>query len=190
MKNVWLKCLALLALFGTAGLDMHAQEIVHAVTGVVTGIDPKAKTITIKTNDDSLGTFRYQENLKTDVVFDKEVRVGTTVPNQFNKLGDHVVAYYYAGDSGRTILAIKDFGAAPLSVATGTVVKSKRHEITIKTDAGATITFDIAKDASAETPGGVVSGSKFNADEGTRVIVRYTESNGMKLAQFIRNAFG
>jgi len=190
MRRVWMKSLVLLAVVGASGLALHAQQIVHAVSGVVTAVDPASTTITIKTNDDSLGIFRYEEKLKADILFDKDVRSGTTEPEGFNKVGDHIVAYYFDGNLGRTIVAIKDFGPTGLNSVSGTVIKNKHHVITIRTDAGATMTFDIAKDASAETPQGVVSGFKFDADQGTRVSVRYTESGGTKTAQFIRNAFG
>ncbi len=188
MRKMW--CSLLLGLACAVCTAARAQQIVHAVSGVVTAVDPAKMAITLKTNDGSVGDFQYEKQLRSDIVFDKELRGGTAVPAGFNKIGDHVVAYYYAGEAGRTLVAIKDFGAAPLQVASGTVVKAKRHEITIKTDDGATETFDIAKDASAETPSGVVSGFKFEADQGTRVTVRYTEANGTKIAEFIRNAFG
>ena len=190
MRRVWMKGFVLLALVGAGSRALHAQQIVHAIGGVVTAVEPATSTITLKTNDDSLGIFHYEEKLKANILFDKDVRSGTTEPEGFNKVGDHIVAYYFDGKLGRTIVAIKDFGPTGLNAVSGTVVKNKHHVITIRTDAGATVSFDIAKDASAETPGGVVSGFKFDADPGTRVIVRYTENGDTKIAEFIRNAFG
>jgi hypothetical protein len=190
MKKLWLKYSVLLALASAASAVVEAQQIVHAVSGVVTSVDPATTTIIIETNDDSLGIFRYEKKLKSDIVFDKDVRTGATEPGDFNKVGNHVVAYYFAGNQGRTIVAIKDFGPTGLKSVSGTVVKNKHHVMTITTDTGATMTFDIAKDASAETPGGVVSGFKFDADQGTKVTVRYTETGETKTAEFIRNAFG
>jgi hypothetical protein len=67
----------------------------------------------------------------------------------------------------------------------GTIVKAKHHAVIIKTDVGKTESYDIAKDASAETPIGVVSGLKFEANEGERVTVRYLQTNGLNVAQFI-----
>ncbi len=174
------------ALIGAGSFTAKAQEVVHAVTGVVTAVDPAKGLIAIKTNDESEGDFHYKKQLKADIEFDKDVRDGTAAPDSFKKVGDHVVAYYFGEGSQRTIVALKDFGATGLTAASGTVVKSKRHAIVLKTDAGATESFDIAKDASAETPIGVVSGFKLDVDPGTRATVRYTESNGMKIAQFIR----
>jgi hypothetical protein len=186
MKSVRMSVLALLALAGAGGLALQAQEVVHAVTGIVTAVYPDKDQLTIKTNDDSGGDFQYEKELKTDIEFDKAVREGTVKPNDFNKIGDHVVAYYFGNGQKRTIVGIKDFGSAGLKVASGTLVTVKHHALSVKTDAGATETFDIAKDASAETSVGVISGLKFGADEGTRVTVRYTDANGQKLAQFIR----
>jgi hypothetical protein len=181
-----LENLMLLALVGASWLALQAQEVVHAVSGVVTAVHPTENSITVKTNDGSAGEFRYHKELKTDIEFDREVRSGTTEPNGFNKIGDHVVVYYFGDDAQRTIVALKDFGPAPLNVATGTIVKVKHHAVIIKTDADKTESFDIAKDASAETPMGVVSGLKFDADEGERVTVRYLQTNGLNVAQFIR----
>lgn len=181
-----LRNVVLCALLGGGAFAARAQQVVHAVTGVVTAVDPAKSLIAVKTNDDSEGDFHYQKQLKADLEFDKNVREGTADPGAFNKVGDHVVAYYIGEGSQRTIVALKDFGATGLSVASGTVVKAKRHAIMLKTDAGATESFDIAKDASAETSVGVVSGFKLDVDPGTRATVRYIESNGLKVAQFIR----
>jgi hypothetical protein len=176
-----------LAFVGASCSGLQAQEVVHAVSGVVTAVHPADSTITVKTNDGSAGEFRYSKELKTEIEFDKDVRNGTIEPSGFNKVGDHVVVYYFGGSVvQRTIVALKDFGPTPLSVASGTIVKAKHHAVVVKTDAGKTESFDIAKDASAETPFGVVSGLKFDPDEGERVTIRYTPANGSNIAQFIR----
>ena len=191
MKNIWLKRFFLLAFVSSACSAIYAQQIVHGVSGVATAMNPANNTITIKATDGSEWIFKYQKGAKQNLVFDKDVRSGTVEPADFNKVGDHVVAYYIdQGFVNRTIVAIKDFGASSLETASGTVIKTKHHEVTLKTDAGVTETFEISKDASAETPGGVVSGFKFDVDPGTKVTVRYTEEGGRMIAQFIRNAFG
>jgi hypothetical protein len=189
--NIWLKRFFLFALVSIACSAIYAQEIVHGVSGVATAVNPADRTITVKTTDDSDWVFKYQKGAKSSLVFDKDVRTGTIEPADFNKVGDHVVAYYIdQGFVNRTIVALKDFGASQLKTATGSVIKTKHHEIVLRTDAGATETFEISKDSSAETPGGVVSGFKFDVDPGTKVTVRYTEDGGRMIAQFIRNAFG
>ncbi len=190
MSN-WLKRLLLLAVISSACLTTYAQKIVHGVSGEVTAVNPAKETITLKTTDGSDWVFQYQKGAKSSLVFDKDVRTGTIEPADFNKTGDHVIAYYIdQGFVNRTIVALKDFGTSPLETASGSVIKTKHHEITVKTDTGATETFEISKDASAETPGGVVSGFKFDVDPGTKVTVRYTEEGGRMVAHFIRNAFG
>lgn len=186
MKARFSQCLVLASLIATGAISVKAQQVVHAVTGVVTAVDPTKDLITIKTNDESEGDFHYKKQLRANIEFDKDVREGTVEPDGFNKVGDHVVAYYFGEGYQRTIVALKDFGATGLKSTSGTVVKAKRHAIVLKTDAGATESFDIAKDASAETPIGVVSGFKLDVDEGTRATVRYTDSNGARIAQFIR----
>jgi hypothetical protein len=174
-----------LVLAGASCLPLQAQEIVHAITGVVTAVTPANSSITIQTNDDSDGVFHYQKWAKPDLSFEKDVRNGTTEPSAFNKPGDDIVAYYFGEGQQRTIVALKDFGSTPLSAASGTVVAGKRHAITLKTDAGVTETFEIAKDASAETSQGVVGGFRLDVAQGTRATVRFTEANGVKVAQFI-----
>ncbi len=189
--SIWLKRFLLLALISSACSTIYAQKIVHGVSGEVTAVNPADNTITVKTTDGSDWVFKYQKGEKSGLLFDKDVRTGTIEPADFNKIGDHVVAYYIdQGFVNRTIVALKDFGTSQLETASGSVIKTKHHEITVKTDTGATETFEISKDASAETPGGVVSGFKFDVDPGTRVTVRYTEEGGRMIAQFIRNAFG
>jgi hypothetical protein len=182
MRKMWLACLVVFALAGT----LQAQEVVHAVSGVVATVNPAMNSMFVKTNDQSDGNFVYKKNLRADIEFDKSIRDGTVQPDGFNKVGDHVVIYYINQGAHREIVAMKDFGPSGLSVAAGTVVKSKHHMVTIKTDKGATQTFDIAKDSSAETSMGVVSGLRFDPDDGQRITVRYTADNGANTAQFIR----
>ena len=118
MSNIWMKRFFLLAFVGAACSATFAQQIVHAVTGAVTSVDPANNTITIETNDGSDGVFKYQKGGKTEIVFDKEVRNGTTEPASFNKIGDHVVAYYVdIGFGTRTVVALKDFGPSALKAA-------------------------------------------------------------------------
>ncbi len=191
MTDTWLKRFVLLGLVSAACSAVYGQQIVHAVSGVATAVNPASATIIIKTNDGSDGIFRYQKEGKPNLVFDKNVRAGTVDPADFNKVGDHVVAYYVdQGFVNRTIVALKDLGPSGLKSVSGTVVGTKHHVIVLRTDAGTTESIEIAKDASAETPAGVVSGFKFDVDPGTKVTVRYTEEGGRMVAQFIRNAFG
>jgi hypothetical protein len=191
MSKFWLKRFFLLAFVSGTCHAIFSQQIVHGTSGMATAVDPATGTITIKTTDGSDEVFKYQKAAKQNVVFDKDIRSGTIAPADFNKIGDHVVVYYIdQGFVNRTVVALKDYGSSPLLTASGTVVKTKHHEIVVKTDTGATETFEIAKDASAETPSGIVSGYKFDVDAGTRVTIRYNEDGGKLIAQFIRNAFG
>ena len=186
MKRKSLPFLTVVALVCLSSPKLFSQEVVHAVSGVVTAVDPSKSQITLKTNDGSDGDFQYQRELQTSIEFDKSLREGAADPNDFKKVGDHVVAYYFLAPAGRMIVALKDFGPHGLNVASGTVFKNKHHSIAIKTDAGVVETFDIAKDASVETPLGVASGLRYDAEDGTRITVRYSETNGLKTAEFIR----
>jgi hypothetical protein len=186
MKKMHLEVLMLFTLVGASWVASAGQATVHAVSGVVTAVQPATHLIRVKTNDGSTGDFRYHKEAKGDVSFDKDVRSGTTEPAAFNKIGDHVVVYFFGDDNQRTVVALKDFGPAGLSVAAGTIVKTKHHTVILKTDDGKTESFDIASDASADTPMGVVSGQRFDAGEGERVTVRYLQTNGANVAHFIR----
>lgn len=182
MRKTWLASLVVFALAGT----LQAQEVVHAIAGVVTAVTPERQSIALKIRDGSIQSFNYKKELKADIEFDKELRSGTLAPDAFNKAGDQVVLYYFGQGAQSTIVAIRDFGATPLDAATGVIVKDRHRDMVIKTDGGATETFEIAKNSSAETPVGVVSGPRFDPEEGQRVTVRYTQSNGTNIAEFIR----
>ena len=124
--------------------------------------------------------------MRTSIEFDRAVRDGTTEPSAYNKVGDHVIAYYFGERYKRTVVALKDLGKAPLDANSGTVVGNPRHHtLTIKTQKGATDTFEIAKDASVETSEGVVSGFKFDPENGAHVTVRYKQTGATKVARFV-----
>jgi hypothetical protein len=185
MKSIFLKSLVFVALAGAASLALRAQEVVHAVSGTVTAVDPAKSYFTIQITDGSYKTFNLQKGSTRKIEYDKSIRDGASDPASFNKIGDHVVAYYFNDSSGQTIVGVKDYGPNGLSTASGTVARGGKHQIELKTDAGTIQTFEIANDASVETSEGVVSGSKFEAQDGAHVTVRYLQSNGAQVAQFI-----
>ena len=57
MRRILWECLILFALVSTACTTLRAQEIVHALTGLVTAFNPADNSITVKTNDGSEGYF-------------------------------------------------------------------------------------------------------------------------------------
>jgi hypothetical protein len=186
MRRILWECLILFALVSTACTTLRAQEIVHALTGLVTAVNPADNSITVKTNDGSEGYFKYEKKLRTSIEFDKSVRDEATEPSTYNKVGDRVVVYFFGDGQARTVVALRDLGKAPLDVSSGTVVKTRSGSLIIKNQAGVTETYQFAKDATAETSDGVVSGLKFHPDKGTQITVRYREESGNKVAQFVR----
>src|ERR1700761_1800586 len=108
MKKPW-KAYLVIAMGSVGCLAMQAQQIVHAVSGVVTAAHPAVNQIVIQTNDGSDNYFKYKKDLNTDIDFDRAVRDGTVKPESFNKIGDHVIAYYFGEGSERTVVGLKDF---------------------------------------------------------------------------------
>lgn len=183
MKVRWLEALLVGCLLGFTTHLANAQEVVHALTGTVTALDPSAGTITVKTNDDSGGTFVYQRKMNASL--DKTVRQGTIEPSQFKTTGDHVIVYYYGDGIRRNVVALRDLGKSPLNVSSGTVTARDRHAFTIKTPDGKTQTYELSRDATVDTPEGVVNGWHFDADKGSTLTVRYTVSGGNRTAEFV-----
>ena len=188
MKSAWLKGVVLLASICLSCSMLHAQEVVHALTGVLTSIDPGSSTITVKTNDGSEGVFLYKKKLNTSLEFDKSVRSAAKEPSAFKKTGDHVIVYFFGDGSRRTVVALKDLGTVPLDVSSGTIVDARdRHSLAIKTQKGAREIYKIADHATVDTSQGIVSGDKFDPDtkKGFNVTVRYATAGGTKVARFI-----
>ncbi len=168
----------------------NAQEVVHALSGTVSAIQPDTKTIIIKTNDGSDGLFKDLTRSNVSLLFDKEIRSRTTPADAFKHQGAQVIVYYIGGGFGayadRTAVALQSLGAGPIEKATGTVVSSKKHVLTIKTDSGTQETFQIADSAVAETATGVTNADKSDLRKGDQVrVVAYTD-NGRKNLLFVR----
>jgi hypothetical protein len=186
MRRVLGECLILFALASMGCSTLRAQQIVHALTGLVTAVHPAVNSITIQTNDGNEDVFKYDKKLRTSIEFDKTVRAETTEPSVYSKVGDRVVVYFFGDYPERTVVALKDLGKTPLDVSSGTVVKTQNHNLIIRNQAGVNETYEIAKDATVETSNGVVCGLKFHPEKGSQVTVRYETAGGNKVAQFVR----
>ena len=167
---------------------LQAQEVVHALTGVVTLVNRTNKSITVRTNDGGQNVFSYANQRQVKINFDKNISSEAIEPNVYNKVGDHVIVYFYGGFEQRTVVAIKDLGEIPLQVSAGMVIDGNRkhHTLEIKTEAGANESYQIAKDASIETPQGVVDGINFDPTRNSRVIVKYRGTTENRVAAFVR----
>jgi uncharacterized protein YigE (DUF2233 family) len=178
-------CLSLTAAVATA------QEVIHALTGTVSSIDPAAKTITVFTDNRSEGLFKDFTNPQKRIEFDKKVRADATAADSFNKKGAYVIVYYFGGGDVRTAVGLRSLGSGPFTKSSGTVVKfeGKEHSITIKGESGAADSFKIASDTVAETDTGAIEGLRFHPQKGDHVQVIATTSNGNATALFINAAY-
>lgn len=167
-----------------------AQEVVHALSGTVTAINPAAKTIVVKTNDGSVGFFKDLTQPDASLLFDKNIRSRATPVGIFNDKGAQVIVYYFGGGFGpfneRTAVALQSLGAEPIEKDTGTVVHFNKHALTIKTGSGTEETFEIGNTAVAETSVGVVNADKFNPEKGDQVRIVAAVDNGHKTLLFVR----
>lgn len=167
---------------------LRAQEVVHALTGVVTSVDGASKSIAVQTSVDSRVVFSYANHQQVKVDFDRNIRSEAIEPDVYNKVGDHVIVYFYGNYDERTVVAIKDLGPVALQVSTGTVINGSRkhHSLKMKTEAGASESYQIAQDASIETPEGVIEGLNFDPARNSHVIIKYRGTTENRVAEFVR----
>jgi hypothetical protein len=176
-------CLSLTAPVATA------QEVIHALTGTVSSIDPAGKTITVYTDDRSESLFKDFTNLQKRIEFDKKVRADATAASAFNRKGAYVIVYYFGDGNVRTTVGLRSLGSGPFTKNSGTVVKLEEHSIAIKGESGAVDSFKITSDTVAETGTGAIEGLKFRPQKGDQVQVIATASNGSATALFINAAY-
>ena len=164
-----------------------AQEVVHALVGTVSSIDPAAKTITVKTDDGSESIFKDLINSKTRIEFDKNVSKDATAAEEFKKSGAHAVVYYFGIGNMRTVVALRSLGPGPFTKSAGRVVKfeEKEHSISIKDESGKVESFKITSDTVAETDTGAIEGLKLRPQNGDPVRVTAAATNGGATAVLI-----
>jgi hypothetical protein len=172
---------------GGASHGALAQEVVHALTGTVSSIDPANKTITLFLDGGSQGIFKDVTNTKLSLSVDKKVLSDTTTPDAFKKQGAYVVVFYCGGSDARKAVALRSLGAGPFTATTGTVDRFENHDhsITVTDPSGAKQTFKISADTVAEGMVGAVNGLKFSTEKGARVHVVGTSLNGSATALFV-----
>jgi hypothetical protein len=178
----------LVGFFSLSAFAANAQQVVHALAGTVSNINPTNKTIVISTDDGSEGLFKDMTAMNLSVDFAKDLRADSTPADAFSKKGTHVIVYYFGDGDERTAVALQDLGGGPLKKISGSVTKFNRHEhlLTIKDSAGASESFRIDPKTVAETPVGAVEGERFDPEKGEQVRVTATLANGGPEALFIR----
>jgi hypothetical protein len=164
-----------------------AQEVVHALTGTVSAIDPANKTITVFLDGGRQDIFKDMTNTKVSLSVDKKVLADTTTPDEFKKQGAYVVVFYYGNADARSAVALRSLGTGPFTATVGKVDRYENHDhsITVTDSSGATQTFKINADTVAEGTVGAVNGLKFSAEKGDRVRVVGTSKNGNPIALFV-----
>ncbi|MGC2194594.1 MAG: hypothetical protein WA628_07955 [Terriglobales bacterium] len=180
----------LLAFFTALLGSAHAQDVVHAVSGVVTNVDKKGKTIAIKATDGSEEVFSYSEH--TAVRDSREAahgaRMGVLDTYFAGKQGTHVVVRYTGKGAQKTATLVEDFGKDTLKAGRGTVTGVDRaaRTVTIRTDDGAEATYRLGSEGVVETDHGVVKASRYVAKEGDKVVVQYTDDTSGKIVRFFK----
>lgn len=178
-------CMAFAFCLGWFCNTAPAQEVVHALTGTVSSIDDKAKTITVFLDGGDQDVFKDMTNAKTSLSVDKKLLADATHADDFKNKGAYVVVFYFSNGDARTAVAVRSLGPGPFTAATGTVAQFKEHRISIRDKTGATQTFDLSSNTVAEGGYGAVNGMKFQAEKGDHVRVVGTSQNGAPMALFV-----
>lgn len=189
MHRRMLRASIVFACFSFAVSAAFAQEVVHALTGTVSSIDPSAKTITVFTDRHAQTNFKDLTSSKVSIAFDKKMREGATPADSFKSNGAYVIVFYYGEGNARTAVAMRNLGNGPFAADTGTVVKfeNRDHSISIKEDSGVVESFKISENTVAETGIGAVEGFKFQPQKGDSVRIVSSSASGSPTALFVSN---
>jgi ABC-type enterochelin transport system substrate-binding protein len=168
----------------------YAQDVIHAVEGVVTHVDKKAKSISIKTAEGSEEVFAFGEHtaVRDSRKAEQGAKMGIVDSYFAGKEGSHVVVRYMGKGSDKTAMLLDDFGKDSLKVGRGTVTHVDRaaRTVAIKTENGGEATYKLGSEGVVETDHGVVRANRYLAKEGDKVVVHYTEDEGGKLVRFFK----
>lgn len=176
--------------FVLVAVPSPGQEMIHALTGSVTSVNPAAKTITVLQDNGSTGEFQEMANPKTRISFDKRIEGEATPVDAFKSKGAYVVVFYFGGATRpRTVVALKNLGAGPFTAAVGTVenFEDHAHTLSIKDKSGKIQTFEINEGTVAETNFGAVNGFRFDAHKGDHVRVVAEAGHEKPTAVFVRD---
>ncbi len=167
---------------------VSAQEVVHALSGTVSTIDSKDKTINIKTADGSEGKFNDLTKANVSLDFDKAIRSDSVPADSFSRHGADVIVFYYGDSDVRTVVALRDLGPGPITKSNGTVEKFNRHEhlLLLKDSTGATESFRIDPKTVVEGAAGAMEGDRYDPRKGDQLYVLSAVGNQSPEALFIR----
>jgi hypothetical protein len=165
-----------------------AQMVVHAMSGVVKGIDAHAKTMDVTIENGDTSQFKLPNDAKVSLDFDNALRSDSVAANDFQHVGDFVVVYYYGYDDNRTAVAVKDLGTGPFDKVEGSVVAYDKHDrtMTVKDGSGKSESFVLSDHLVVDTGVSVAPGRSFGPHKGDYVRVTYTKTGDKNTAVFVR----
>lgn len=189
MRNALVTACTVAGCFILTPLALPAQQIIHALTGTVSAIDPAAKTITVFQDSGSNGVYQQWTNPKTRISFDKHIQASSTAASAFDQKGAYVIVFYFGDDNDRTAVALKSLGSGPFQSTDGTVTRydGHNHTLTVEDQSGKSQSFKIDEKTVAETGMGVVDGGGFHADKGDHVRIVSSAGAGTPTALFVRD---
>lgn len=162
--------LSVILCLSSAWLSASAQEIIHARAGQIVATNSTAKTLTLKVADGSIVVFKDVGNPEPAISFNQDVRSKTVPAGTFNKVGAHVVVFYFGFDAP-TAVAIKDLGSETPKRSTGSVANFDRHQhlLTLKSDTAEPQKLVLSDDTVMDTPEGVVKLADFHPNKGEQL---------------------
>jgi hypothetical protein len=172
--------------FSLCTLAANAQEVVHALTGTVTSMNP-GKTIQVDTDEGADLDFKDLTKSNIPLEFDKDLRAQATSADRFNTKGTQVIVYYFGEGDLKTAVALQGLPPGPLKRTIGTVVKFDKHQrlMTVESTPGGVQSFHIGPTTAVETAVGAVEGRKFDPQKGDQVRVTAAPAQGTGTALFI-----
>jgi hypothetical protein len=173
-------------MFSLCTILATAQEVVHALSGTVTSLNPE-KTIQVDTDDGAEVNFRDLTKSNIPLEFDKVLRTQATSADRFNINGTHVIVYYFGVGNLRTAVALQGLPPGALKRTIGTVIQVEKHQrlMTVESTPGGVQSFHIAPTTVVESAVGAVEGRKFDPQKRDQVRVTAAPAQGTGTAMFI-----
>jgi hypothetical protein len=169
----------------STSLTLAAQDVVHAVDGIVKKVDAGTKTFVVATKDGTEHTFHYAGDVTVHGA--KDTAKGTVDAAHGVAEGSKVAVHYTVVGGKETAHEVDKIGDDGLKTTDGTVSHIDRgtKTIAVKTADGTEQTFRLTDRAAKDTGKDVAAG----ADKGAKVTVYYTEKAGVKTAHFVKSIF-
>jgi len=177
-KNLIFSSLSILAL-SLVTATAHAQWVVHATAGTLKSINAQTKVLYVNGDDGTPAKFNTGLKSSDKFEFDPHLRSQTTPATAYDKVGSHVVVFYYGYGTDLTAISVESLGDGTFTTVTGNVDKFDKHSrtLTIKTDKGTDANFHVQDNAVIDTGTGVKEGTKFDPHKGDPVRVTYLASD-------------